>query len=186
MQIVWNYGAVQQLDQDADAWNWSGPEGDGAEPTPGGVFHRARPSWLRVFRRKSVTLDRTIERAPATLARLWRYSPLALSTESGAPLIAAASDDREYGIDCSAAPELATGTGITISSGAMSGGSGLTFGSPAVLAAAFDDIPSGKGLSVRISGTTTGTHKFACTVTLSNGRKFVVPGRLVKVADYDS
>ncbi len=151
-------------------------EADGGLTTPGGVFRRARP-----------TLDRTVERSRRTLARVWSYSPLmSLLTESGPALIAAASDDREYGIDCSAAPELATGTGITISSGAMSGGSDLTFGSPVVLAAAFDDIPSGKGLSVRISGTTTGTHKFACTVTLSNGRKFVVPGRLVKVADYDS
>jgi hypothetical protein len=118
---------------------------------------------------------------------VWRYDPMALATETGTALIAAVSDDREYAFDCRLAPELATGSGITISSGEILGGSGLTFGEVSVLAAAFDGIPIGKGLSVRAYGGTAGTtYKLACRVTLSNGRKFVVPGRLSKVADYDA
>lgn len=169
-------------------WLWGRLGNTSAEDTvPGGVFRRAVPTWARVVRRARATWDRTFRRARPTWQRVWRYNPMALVTESGEALQAAASDDREYAFDCSAAPELASGSGITISSGTISGGSGLTFGSVSVLAAEFDGIASGKGLKVRISGGTVGTtHKFACVVTLSNGRVFVVPGRLAKVADYAS
>ena len=112
---------------------------------------------------------------------------MALPTESGAALVAAESDDREYGFDCSKAPELVPGTGIAIASGEILGGTGLSFGTVTVLGTAFDDIPAAKGLSVRISGGIAGTiYKLACRVTLDNGRKFVVPGRLAKVRDYDA
>lgn len=112
---------------------------------------------------------------------------MSLATQSGPALVAAASDDRDYAFDCSPSPELATGSGITISSGEILGGAGLTVGAVAVLAAEFDGIPSGKGLSVRVSGGNAGTtYKLACRVTLSNGRTFVVPGRMVKVRDYDA
>jgi hypothetical protein len=158
-----------------------------AEAVPGGVFRRTLRTWSRTIARQPVTLDRTFSRSRPTLKRVWRYDPMALATESGEALIAAESDDREYGFDCSHAPELATGTGITISSGAILGGSGLSFGTPTVLAADFDDIPSGKGLSVRIyDGDAGTTYKLAMRVTLSNTRTFVVPGRLKKVADYDT
>lgn len=144
--------------------------------TPGGTFRRPLWAW-----------SRTCKRSLPTLARVWRYNPMALPTESGVALIAAESDDRDYAFDCSLTPELAGGTGVTISSGEILGGSGLTFGSVAVLAAAFDGIPAGKGLSVRISGGEAGEiYAFACRVTLSSGRKVVVPGRLAKVADYDA
>ncbi len=176
MQIVWNYGATAQLHQDYGAcvFNWSGSAG--AETiTPGGAFRRALPTW-----------GRTLSRALPTWQRTWSYRPMALLTE-GAALFAAESDDREYAFDCQHAPELAVGTGITISSGVIVGGSGLTVGSVSVLTAAFDDIPADKGLKVRISGGSAGTtYKLACKATLSNSRVIVVPGRLVKTRDYDA
>jgi len=156
-----------------------------APPAPGGIFRRAWPSWPRVFARKPAAWSRTIKRSAPSWNRVWRYDPMALATESGPAVIAAVSDDRDYAFDCSEAPELASGSGVTISSGEILGGSGLSVGTPAVLAADFDGIPAGDGLSVRISGGAAGTvYPLACRVTLSNGRKFVVPGRLSKVADY--
>ena len=165
----------------------AGDDGDSAASVFGGAFRRAPATWPRALARRRETWGRACNRSLPTLARVWRYNPMALPTESGVALIAAVSDDRDYAFDCSAAPELAGGTGVTISSGEILGGDGLTFGSVAVLAAAFDGIPAGKGLSVRISGGDAGvTYKLACRVTLSSGRKVVVPGRLAKVADYDA
>ncbi len=53
-----------------------------------------------------------------------------------------------------------------------------------MLAAEFDEIPAGEGLSVRISGGT--TYKLACKATLSTGRVVTIPGRLVKLPDYST
>jgi hypothetical protein len=151
---------------------------------PGGVFRRSLPTWVRAFGRAPDTQRRTLARSLPTLARVWRYSPMALATE-GAALIAAESDDREYGFDLSRCPEIVGG--LTIASGVIAGGTGLTIGTVSVLAADFDGIPSGKGLKVRISGGTAGTtYNLACKATLSNGRVVVVPGRLAKVRDYDA
>ena len=110
------------------------------------------------------------------------------TTATDGPIVTAAlSDDRFYAFDCSKAPELAAGTGITISSGTIIGGTGLSFGSVTVLAAVFDGIPIGKGLKVRAYGGVAGTvYGLACLVTLSDGSKFTVPGRMAKVADYDT
>ena len=66
----------------------------------------------------------------------------------------------------------------------VSGGSGLTFGSPAVIATATDGIPANKGMSVTISGgADNSTYDFALVVTLSTSRVLVVPARLVVVAN---
>lgn len=109
---------------------------------------------------------------------------MALSTE-GTALIAAESDDREYGFDLTSCPEVAGGAAIV--SAEILGGTGLTIGTPVVLATPFDGIPAGKGVSVRISGGTAGTtYKLAVRVTLDSGRKVVIPGRLAKVRDYDA
>lgn len=157
----------------------------------GGAFRRSLPTWARVFARSPATLRRTLVRSLPSWSRVWRFDPMALATESGPALTAAESDDRDYGFDCSKAPELADATGITISSGEILASAAtlaaLTIGSVSVLAEDFDDIASGKGLKVRVSGGEAGTvYKLACLVTLSDGREFVVPGRLSKVADYDT
>ncbi|VTR92827.1 unnamed protein product [Gemmata massiliana] len=156
--------------------NLLGLGGGGSAPgtpgTPGGAFRRALPTW-----------DRSFERALATWGRTWRY-PMGLATE-GVAVVAAEGDDRDYAFDLSKCPEIRAGA--TITGGAIVGGSGLTIGAVSVLAADFDEIPAGQGLTVRISGGTGGTtYKLACRATLSNGRKVTVPGRLVKVRDYDS
>ena len=128
---------------------------------PGGTFRRALPTWPRT----------------------WRYRPV-LATESLA-VVAAVSDDRDYAFDLSKCPEIRAGA--TITSGAIVGGTGLTIGTPVILDDEFDGIPAGHGISVRISGGTAGTaYKLACRAVLSNGRTVVVPGKLVKVADYEA
>ena len=140
---------------------------------PGGAFRRARPTW-----------DRSLERAPSTWPRTWRYRPMPLATE-GLALVAAESDDRDYAFDLSKCPELRAGA--TIVSGVIVGGLGLAIGAVSVLAADFDEIPAGEGLAVRISGGTGGTtYKLACKATLSTGRVVTIPGRLVKLPDYST
>lgn len=156
-----------------------------ASAPPGGTFRRALPTWRRTVARRPTTWPRTVSRSLPTLARVWRYSPMPLATKTDAQLIAAVSDDRDYGFDLRALPELAAGTGVTITSGELLGGAGLTTEPPVVLDQAFDGIPAGLGLRARISGGTAGVvYQLACRVTLSNGRKVTVPGQLSKVADY--
>ncbi|AMV29277.1 hypothetical protein VT84_33085 [Gemmata sp. SH-PL17] len=157
--------------------NLLGLGGGGSAPgtpgTPGGAFRRALPTW-----------GRTLERAPSTWSRTWRYDPMALATE-GVAVVAAESDDRDYAFDLSRCPEIRAGA--TITGGAIVGGSGLSIGTVSVLAAEFDEIPAGEGLSVRISGGTGGTtYKLACKATLSTGRVVTIPGRLVKLPDYST
>lgn len=132
---------------------------------PGGTFSRARFTWDRV----------------------WEYRPvpneLPIKT-----LVGVVGEDRDYAFDFKRAPELKDGTGLTISSVEIVPDTGLdlTIGTPAVLTAAFDGIPIGKGASVRISGfEDDAVYRIACKVTLSNGRKISVPGRLVGVADVE-
>lgn len=141
------------------------PEPTDVLPSPGGTFRRPVWSWKRT----------------------WRYHPvpneIPLDTRVGI-----VGEDRDYAFDFSKAPELKTGSGITIASvGVLHVAlDGLTVGTPAVLAAEFDGIPIGKGVSVRVSGFEDDvTYPIACLVTLSNGRKLVAPGRLVGVADLE-
>jgi hypothetical protein len=153
--------------------------------TPGGTFRRPPWSWDRVFAREAATLARTFRRALPTLARVWRWV-VPTNTLPVQELTKPASEDRDYGIDFSKAPELASGTGITLASATVSGGTGLTLGTPTVLAGAFDGIPAGKGFSLRISGgLDDATYSFAVLATLSNGRKLVVPCKLAVTADYE-
>lgn len=87
------------------------------------------------------------------------------------------SDDRFFLADFSGFPEVRAGR--TVSSCTISGGSGLTIGTPAVLTAEEDGIAAGKGVSVRISGGTAGTtYTFEFRGTLSNGSVVVVPAAL--------
>ena len=155
-----------------------------ASAVTGGTWRRALPTWSRATRRAPDTLRRRTARALPTWSRTWRYSKM-LATETGDALVAAVSDDRDYLFDLRSCPEI--GAGATISSAAITGGSGLTKGAPAVLSVATDGVPAGKGVSVRISGGSAGTtYPLALVATLSTGRVVVVPGRLVKVADFDS
>ena len=95
-----------------------------------------------------------------------------------------ASEDRDYGFDFSASPEIVAD--LAISSAAVSGGSGLTFGDPAVTVAEFDGVDAGDCVTVRISGGTAGTtYDFALAATLSNGRVLVIPARLTVTADHE-
>lgn len=151
-----------------DGFQWvGGPESvPDATVIPGGKFRRPTWSWKRT----------------------WRYHPvpneIPLTT-----LIGIEGEDRDYAFDFSKAPELKTGSGVTIASAGVLHDAldGLTVGTPTVLAAEFDGIPIGKGVSVRISGfLDDATYPIACLVTLSNGRKLVAPGRLVGVADLET
>lgn len=102
-------------------------------------------------------------------------------------LLGVVDGDRDYAADFSKAPELKTGSGITISSAEVLGAVGLTVTEITILAAAFDGIPAGKGVSFRVSGfTDDAVYPLACRATLSNGRKLVVPGRLVGVAEVEA
>lgn len=137
---------------------------------PGGTFRRSLPTWARLFRRSL-----------SSYARVWRY-PVALVTD-GTEVEAAVGDDRDYAFDLTKCPEIVGGATIT-SSQVLSPPAGITIGTPATLTSAFDGIAAGKGVSVRVSGGTAGTtYALALEVTLSTGRKVVVPGRLVKVAN---
>lgn len=154
---------------------------------PGGTARRSRPTWTRSTARAPASWPRIARRSAPTLDRTWRYAvPTApLATRSGDVLIAAVSDDRDYAFDLSSCPEIVGGA--TISSAVITGGTGLTIGAPAANAAAFDGIPIGKAVVVRIGGGVAGTtYDLACLATLSTGRVVVVPARLRKVADRDS
>ena len=174
---------------------------------PGGVFRRAVLTWGRVTERAVLTwgrvtnrpletLNRATERNPSTWdriisrtvetwTRVWRYSEMSVATE-GKEIVAAVGDDRDYGFDARFAPELKSGSGITITSAVITGGTGLTIGTPVIIDAVFDGIPVGKGVRVQISGGTAGTkYRLACVITLSNGREIVIPATISKVPDYD-
>lgn len=151
-----------------DGFQWVG----GPEPVPdatvipGGKFHRPTWSW-----------DRT-----------WRYYPvpneLPVQTRIGV-----VGEIRDYAFDFSKAPELKTGSGLTIDTVEILHDAldGLTVDTPVILAAAFDGIPIGKGASVKVSGFVDDVvYPIACRATLSNGRKLVAPGRIVGVADLET
>lgn len=145
------------------------------------VVGRSRPSWARTFQRRHHWL-RVVSRSRPSWTRIWRWK--VSTTLEPSVLTKPASEDRDYGFDFSKSPELVGG--LTISSAAISGGTGLTFGSPTVNAAAFDGIAIGYAVTVRISGGTAGeTYDFALTATLSNGRVLVIPARLTVVSDYE-
>lgn len=165
---------------------WSGGAANVEETVlPGGAFRRSRASWVRVLARAASTWRRAAGRPATTWLRVWRYDPMATSLDVDT-LVGVVGEVRDYAFDFSKAPELKTGSGLTISSVEIIHSTSLTIGTPAVLAAAFDGIPAGKGASVRISGFADDTvYHLACRATLSNGAKLVVPGRLVGVADVE-
>jgi hypothetical protein len=162
---------------------WDGAGGDRTGRTrPGGWFRRPRRAWDRTFPRAD-SFARAFARPAARLDRVWRYSDVANDMPVRV-LTKTESDDRVYAFDLSACPELAE-AGTTIASAVILGGTGLTVGAPAVTAAAFDGIPAGKAVSVRISGGADGDAVgIACKATLSTGRVVVVPGRMVVTEDY--
>jgi hypothetical protein len=140
--------------------------------TPGGVFRRrgpirrtfARPDPVRVFRR--VVPWRTLRR------------PDAMSM----PVMTADWDTNEvvdWAYDFSNFPEIVAGE--TIASCAVPAVSGLTIGTPEVLAAEFDGIAAGEGVKVRISSNAAvagTTYAHECRATFSGGAVRVVKGRL--------
>ncbi len=168
-------------------WKWLfwGFGGSAPAPAPpGGAWVRPYQKLLRLFTRSDDTATRLFVRDIKTRGRVWEYGPMALSTE-GPALTAAESDDRDYAFDYSKVPEIVAGD--TLVSGVIVGGSGLTKGAAVVTVAEFDLIPAGKAMSCRISGGAAGTtYKLACKATLASGRIVVVPGRLIKVPDFDT
>ena len=150
-----------------------------APVTSGGLFRRADWSWPRVFGRRH--FGRVFGRANWSRVWRWRHMP---TTLPAVELTKPESEDRDFGFDYSKAPELVSG--LTISSAEVLGGSGLTFGTPAVTAAEFDGVAAGKVVTVRISGgEDDAVYPFAMRATLSNGRKLVIPARLVVADDYE-
>lgn len=94
-----------------------------------------------------------------------------------------AGETRRVAFDLSASPEAVAGE--TFSGPEILGGSGLTFGSPTVSAAAFDGIAAGKAVLVTVSGGSAGTtYDFALRVTASGGSILVVNGRIAVTDNY--
>lgn len=148
-----------------DEFQWmGGPEPVEVDVIPGGKFRRPVWSWDRVWR--------------------FRTMPNELPVDT---LVGAVGEVVDYVFDFSKAPELKAGTGLTISSvGIVDDGGDLTIGTPTVLAAAAFGVPIGKGVVVRASDFEDDTiYRLACLVTLSNGVKLLVPGRIAGVADVE-
>lgn len=95
-------------------------------------------------------------------------------------LILTTREVRWFAFDFSKAPEVVAGE--TLSAPVMHGGTGLTLGAPAVLATAFDGIPSGQGVRVLVSDADDDTtYDLSCTVTTQGGATLEAPGRLAGV-----
>lgn len=144
--------------------------------TPGGAWRRRL--WLRAFARPLSSWPRAFRRSAGSFARVWTWRPPTVpNTVPRDTLTKTPTEARYYAFDFSKAPEVQAGEAL--SSPAIRGGSGLTVGEPAVLAAAFDGIPSGKGVRVLISGgTDDATVELSCTVVTSGGATLEVAGRL--------
>lgn len=94
-----------------------------------------------------------------------------------------ANEVRSYVFDFQNFPELIAGQ--TISAPSVPPVTGLVIGAPAVTTISFNPgedmeiVPAGKGVSVTVSGGTTGTsYELACTVTTSGGATLTVHGLL--------
>lgn len=130
---------------------------------PGGTFRRAL-TWARVYRR-AMAWD-----------RVWRYRGVA-NTFPAQELAKTPGESRVYLFDFSKAPEVAAGE--TLSSPDVAGGSGLTFGTPAVTAGTLDGIAAGKAVQVRISGGTDDvTYSFSVSAQTSGGSTLELPARM--------
>jgi hypothetical protein len=125
----------------------------------GGVYNRIKKSW----------------------DRLWRWREMAIRIPSKT-LTKSESEDRHYGFDFTESPEILNGA--IISSAVMTGGTGLTFGTPDVEDTFDAEWEAGQGVVVQISGGTAGEdYHFACIATLDNDSVLTIPGRLVVVVD---
>jgi hypothetical protein len=143
----------------------------------GGVYNRTKDSWVRLWIKKS--WDRRWRKK--SWNRLWRWREMAIQIPSKT-LIKSESEDRYYGFDFSESPEIENGA--IVSSAVMTGGAGLTFGTPDVVSTFDSEWQAGQGVVVQISGGTAGEdYHFACVATLDNGSVLTIPGRLVVVAD---
>lgn len=148
------------------------------------LFRRGVATMNRVWTRDRNTTGRTFERDRGTISRTWGLNMSNAITPI--ELTKTVSDDRFFLFDFSKVPELAAGTAITISSGEVTGGSGLTFGSVTVTAAILDGIAAGKATICRISGGADDTtYNFAMKITLSNASVVVMPCALAVTADYE-
>lgn len=88
-----------------------------------------------------------------------------------------AGETRSFVFDFTTYAELKAGE--TISAPSVAAVSGLTIGTPAVLAAEVDGVAAGKGVQVAISGGTAGTtYTVNCSVTTSGGATIIRRARL--------
>jgi len=110
-----------------------------------------------------------VVRPPTTCARVVRRIPAVAAADF--PVHTKPKDTGEavdYTFDFSGFPEFAAGE--TLASASVPAVSGLTIGSPAVIAAITDGVPIGKGVQVRISGGTANTeYTVVCRGTFSGG-----------------
>ena len=149
-------------------------------PTVGGSVARTLPSWSRTAPR--TTWQRSVERTLPSWNRIIRYDPMA-NPITRHTLQAHASDDRLYLFDMTSCPELVAGD--TIASATITGDTaGLTIGTPAATTVELDGIAAGFAAQCTISGFVADTnYNLSAIVTLASGRKVVVPGRWVVMAD---
>lgn len=91
-----------------------------------------------------------------------------------------AGDVRRIVFDLSDAPEVVASE--TLSSPTVAAVTGLTIGSPSVLAAETDGVAAGEGVSVLVTTSAAGTYIVTLSVSTSGGATLKVPVRLV-VAD---
>lgn len=158
-------GALGQDDQQQLLWGfpeilWEEPEAQ--VETPGGVF-RATESG-RVFR-------------ATESGRVFRCSQ-----DGNLPvtqLILISGEQRAYCWEFGPRREMEAGE--TIASPSIPAVSGVSIGSPAVLAAAFDGVPIGKGVKATVTSSTPGTYTIICSVTTSGGATIKERGTLIVI-----
>jgi hypothetical protein len=162
-------------------WGWGAAP---ADPSYGGKTWRSLPTWARAIRRDPPALKRIVPRANWNrVVKYERYDrmPNAINRQT---IQAHASDDRLYLFDLHECPEIRFGD--TIASATILGDTtGLTVGAATATTVEIDGIPAGEAVQVTISGWTADeTYLLSARVTFASGRKVVVAGKWVVMADY--
>jgi hypothetical protein len=98
----------------------------------------------------------TVARALVSYVRVWPYLPTA-NRPAVRTLLKTVSESRDFAVSLVECPETRAGQTVHTAH-PVSGGTGLTFGTPAATTAPFDGIPAGKCIRFRISGGTAGTE----------------------------
>lgn len=142
--------------------------------TPGGTFLRLTGLSRRFHRFAALT--RIFHRRTG-LSRVFRRSPPNMATILVTSLPIDTNESIAYIFDFSQFDEAKAGE--TLSSATVPAVSGVTIGTPAVLAADTNFVPSGLGVKVTLSVASATTYDIECRGVFSGGSTRVVKGQLV-------